>query len=220
MCGRFVLEHVSEDMLKTAFKPFVLNHGITPSYNIAPSQGVLTIRRDNGQFVGDYFRWGLVPFWAEDVSIGNRMINARIETVIEKPAFRQAFSKRRCIIPASGFYEWADMGEGKFPYYIYSEKDPLLFFGGIWEEWSGDNGPLHSCSIITRPSEGPVKELHHRMPLVLDKEAVQPWCAAEVSADDALELAREHSVVSLAFHRVGRQVNSPAFNSPHALDKA
>jgi putative SOS response-associated peptidase YedK len=158
MCGRYTLTLEGSMMANWfEFEPGQLD--LAPRYNIAPSQDVLVVTNQEGRNHGQFMRWGLVPFWTRDVSIGHRMINARAETLAEKPAFKHAFQKRRCLIPADSFSEWQGTGRNKRPMRIMLESEEPFAFAGIWETWKDrtypDSDPLLSCSIITTAPTDP-----------------------------------------------------------------
>jgi len=155
---------------------------IPARYNIAPTQQIAAVR-DNESGVRELvmLRWGLVPFWAKDPSIGNRMINARAETVAEKPSYRNAYKHRRCLVLASGFYEWRKEASGKTPYFITTEDESPFAFAGLWEDWtdkeSGES--LQTTTIITADANDFMESLHHRMPIILQTESADRWLSGD-----------------------------------------
>jgi len=163
-------------------------------------------------------RWGLVPHWAKDIRIGYSTINARLETARTKPAFRAAWKHRRCLIPSSGYYEWkAHDANTKQPYFIHSLEAPVLFFGGLWEQWqSPEGGELLTYSILTRDADGPLREVHDRMPLMLSPAVLNDWLNGD--ADHAMAVACSAPLPELSFHAVGKAVGSPRNNAPHLID--
>jgi putative SOS response-associated peptidase YedK len=180
VCGRFVqansptllAEHFDVDELALAEEP-------EPSWNVAPRAEVLTIvEKDDHRRMGR-MRWGLVPSWASDPGVGDRMINARAESVMEKPAFRAAFERRRCIIPADGFYEWQHTGAASQPMYIHARSGAPLAFAGIWEVWRDPGTPdaplLRTCAVITTAANALVAPIHDRMPAMLDPSEWGAW---------------------------------------------
>lgn len=183
---------------------------LEPRYNIAPTQSVAAIRADEaGQRSLAMLRWGLVPHWAKDISIGNRLINARAETVAEKPAFRQAFSRRRCLVLASGFYEWGETPAGKVPYFMAPRNGECLAFAGLWERWRGGDDILESCTIITTTANATLTKVHQRMPAILAADAQVRWLAGETSATERLSLLRPAPEDELEVRQVQRTVNNP-----------
>ena len=205
MCGRFAFYSPSE-----AAAALFDASGAVPveaRYNIAPTEYVAAIRNaedDSREFA--MLRWGLVPFWAKDPSIGNRMINARAETVAEKPAFRAAYRHRRCIVLADGFYEWHREGSVKTPYYISAADGQPFAFAALWENWtSKESGEtIESTTLITTEADAFMARLHHRMPVVLSPETADRWLAG---GDGAIEFALEHTPELRAWP-VDRRVNN------------
>jgi putative SOS response-associated peptidase YedK len=158
--------------------------GLPPRYNIAPTQHVFACRHDvSGNIEATALRWGLIPFWAKEASIGQRMINARAETVAEKPAYRAAFRHRRCVVLADGFYEWRKTGSAKTPYYISLDSGDAFAFGGLWESWTDKvTGEIvESTTLITRPANDFMQPLHHRMPMILTPDTTTEWLEGDVS---------------------------------------
>lgn len=178
MCGRYTM-HTDVDKLIEQLKLNFVEIELTPRYNIAPTQDVpVIVETEKGRSV-KAFRWGLVPHWATDVSIGNKMINARAETLAEKPSFRSLIKSHRCLIPADGFYEW-QKGEGKTktPYFIHRKDEEPFAFAGLWAEWqekSTDTPPIQTCTIITTSANELMEPLHHRMPVILPPDAREEW---------------------------------------------
>lgn len=169
MCGRFNLT-VEARELAEAFRLQELPR-LEPRYNIAPTQPVPVVRERAGGRELVELRWGLVPPWADDVKIGNRLINARVESAPSRPAFRDAFLHRRCVVPATGFYEWTGTGKAKQPWLVRRRDGRPFAMAGLWERWRG----MESFTILTTDSAGPVVPLHERMPVVLPAEAIDPW---------------------------------------------
>lgn len=175
MCGRFTLGSSPEEVRK--FFQLSVTPTLAPRYNIAPSQPVAAVRRGGaGGRELTLFNWGLVPSWAREPSMGSRMINARAETVAEKPSFRAAFRQRRCLIPSDGYYEWVAAAGGKQPYYIRPRDGGLLAMAGLWEHWEGSDGStVESCTIITKESNPLLRPIHHRMPVILAPDDFDLW---------------------------------------------
>lgn len=193
---------------------------VTARYNVAPSQEIVAVRASSdGARQAALLRWGLVPHWAKEPTIGNRMINARGETVAEKPAYRQAFRHRRCIIPASGFYEWGPSPAGKWPYFLSATEAPLLSLAGLWERWQGAGGQtLESCTIITLPASPAVARLHNRMPVCLPASAYSAWLDPATPADACLELLAADAGPTLAIRPVSKAVNNPRNDGPGLVE--
>lgn len=163
---------------------------------------------------------GLIPSWAKDDKIGNKMINARAETVAEKPAFRSAFKSRRCIVPASGFYEWKKVERGKQPFYFYLKDKPVFGFAGLWEEWRDtESGEiLETCTIITTEANEVLLPVHDRMPVILKAEDYELWLETKVKDQDKLEnLLKPYPSEEMSSHQVGRQVNNPGIDSEELI---
>lgn len=187
MCARYSL-FASPEEIQSLFELETVPQ-IEPKFNIAPNSQVLLVRGEEAGRSACFARWGLVPSWAKDESIGIRMINARSETLLEKPAFRSAAKRRRCLIPASGFYEWTEVEGMKQPFLITSATGDLLAFAGLWEEWNSPNGELTTCTIITCEANGKIRNLHDRMPVILSPEDFETWLDVDAhSAQEAAEL--------------------------------
>ncbi len=197
-----------------------------PRYNIAPSQPVAAVRRASEDTEREmiFMRWGLIPSWAKDSAIGNRMINARSESVFEKPAFRKAIRRQRCLIPADGFYEWRKIttaGKSKTvsqPYYIYLSNGLPFAFAGLWDIWKGEEEPVLSCTILTIAANTLIQALHERMPVILPPEAYDLWLDPAVTADEAIQpLLRAYPPEEMALRPVSSRVNSPANDGPENI---
>ena len=176
MCGRFLLA-VDPAEIQEAFPGFDFQSDIKPRFNIAPSQSVLVLPNDSSM-KPDFFNWGLIPSWAKDLSIGNRMINARAETLAEKPSFRGPYKYHRCLIPANGFYEWKKRSNSKAkqPYYIHLKNNGIFAFAGLWDEKQTEDGSLlKTCTIITTIPNSLLASIHNRMPVILPEEGYAEW---------------------------------------------
>ncbi len=219
MCGRYV-QSLSADELMEQFDLVEPPSGAAARYNIAPSQPGLVVRRSESGRRAEPMRWGLVPFWADDPSIGSRLINARSETVVSKPAFRAAMRHRRCLVPATGFYEWKPAGGAKQPYYIHRGDGRPLAFAGLYEHWTGPDGErVDSYVILTTAANDAVRPLHDRMPVVLAAEALEPWLdATRTDAEQAAALLGPCAPHLLAMHPVSRRVNRPAVDEPSLIE--
>ncbi len=210
MCGRFSLHAEFERLVDYLGRE--LPDVYARRYNIAPTTPVLALTGSDLTF----FSWGLVPGWAKDVNIGNKMFNARSETVAEKPSFRNAFKRRRCLIPASGFYEWRAEAGGKQPYFCHLDQ-PIFCFAGIWEHWSDAMGnELQSCAILTQESRGAMHDLHHRMPVVIDESMREMWLDHRDEDTSRALSCIESATDRFRYYPVSRQVNS-ARNDSAAL---
>jgi putative SOS response-associated peptidase YedK len=196
---------------------------IAPRYNIAPTQFVPVVRCDADRVRRlAMLHWGLIPFWAKEKSIGARMINARAETVAEKPAFRAAYRKRRCLVLADGYYEWQSSPSGKQPYYLRSADGEPFAMAGLWESWLEREGGdlLESCTIITTQAYGVAASIHDRMPLILPRAAYDTWLAPTSQPDEIAQLTAAEVVAELAVTAVSRRVNSSRNEGPELLDAA
>ena len=209
MCGRFAFFSPREAVV-AAFGPFS-GAGYSPRYNITPGQMIAVLRADDqaGRELV-LLRWGLVPFWAKDPAIGNRMINARAETLAEKPSFRQAFRRRRCLVLADGFYEWQQAADGKVPWYISRPDGLPMAFAGLWEEWRpAGSEPLATCTIVTAAADAFMQPLHHRMPVIMDRSTGGNWLAADAGPDELQALLGHGTPAKLQAWQVSRAVNNP-----------
>ena len=210
MCGRFV-GYRDLEALQAHFPIDRVEAELSPSYNVAPAQLVPVIVRQGNENVLRTFRWGLVPFWAKDPSIGSRMINARSETVDAKPSFRSAFRSRRCLIPADGFYEWKGAAGQKQPVYITLPGGGPFGFAGLWEVWD-DRGksenPLYTFTILTTEASPSIRDVHHRMPVILKPEAFVQWIDASTSTDTLHYILQAQIQKEFIPRPVSRAVNS------------
>ncbi len=220
MCGRFSLSAPPEALAE--FFRLVNVPPLPPRYNIAPTTPVAVVRAAAGGGGRELamLRWGLVPSWAKDLAIGNRLINARAETVAQKPSFRAAIRARRCLVAASGYYEWRSEGEGKQPYHIRRADGAPLAFAGLWETWqNAEHGTVESCTIITTEAAGAPAEIHHRMPVMLDPADFDGWLDPEQTrAEKAMPLLRSSPVEGLEVYPVSRQVNRAGFDGPACIE--
>ena len=229
MCGRFGLFHTWEEM-HAAFGLITQPLNLMPRYNIAPTQAVVAIIRaahgpDTGGREATGFQWGLIPPWAKDPAMGARLTNARLETITEKPSFRNAFKRRRCLIPASGFYEWTSTGTGpKQPVWIARPDAGLITFAGLWEVWHGpDGGELQTCTIVTTAANETLKPFHHRMPVVLARESFDAWLGdgqeSRADQDRAASLMQPAPEDTLMVRPVGPAVSNIRNDGPELLDE-
>jgi putative SOS response-associated peptidase YedK len=184
---------------------------LKPRYNIAPSQQVAAILVDGTRHL-EPLRWGLVPSWAKDEAIGNKMINARAETLAEKPSFKGLLNKHRCLILADGFYEWMETGRGKQPYFIHMKNGEPFTFAGLWSHWLGPKGQeIRTCAIITCPPNKLMERIHNRMPVILSDEAREVWIDPLNTDGSALTpLLRPYPEREMEAYAVSKTVNSPA----------
>ncbi len=222
MCGRFAFYSPHESVVKLF--PVEEAPEMVPRYNVAPTQFVVTVRElpDAAPAVA-MLRWGLIPFWAKDKAIGNRLINARGETAHEKPAFRAAFKKRRCLILADGFFEWVKGEDGKTPHFIYMKSREPFAMAGLWERWSDgvSDKPLETCTILTTDPNDMMGELHNRMPVILHRDDFADWLSPGNDDVEALRaLLVPFTAEPMAHHAVSRNVNNPRNDEASLIDVA
>jgi len=219
MCGRFTLT-VDAHQIREAFPWISVPENVQPRYNIAPSQPIAVVPNDRNNEL-DYFVWGLVPSWAKDPNIGNRMINARGETVEEKPSFRAAFRRRRCLILADGFYEWKkeEGQKAKTPFYIRMKNNKPFAFAGLWENWHAPDGShILSCTIITTQPNELLQEIHNRMPIILPEREYKNWLQPDEALVTELKpLLIPYPSEEMTAYPVSRLVNNPANESPSCI---
>ncbi|MBI1258980.1 MAG: hypothetical protein GC204_16030 [Chloroflexi bacterium] len=219
MCGRFVLV-ADPNVIQQSFNldpSGVIN--FAPRYNIAPTQYVPVITNEQPKQLS-LLKWGLVPSWAKEEAIGNKMINARADGIAEKPSFRNAFKRRRCIVPASGFYEW-QKGEGKTktPMYIHLKNQEVFALAGLWEVWNSPHGDeVHSFTIITTDANEFMAPIHNRMPVILHPSDYDLWLEPkEVKADTLLPLLKPFEADKMTAYEVSRAVNTPSIDEPDLI---
>ena len=219
MCGRFTLS-TELDQIEERFSFRMAKRMLTPHYNIAPSQQVLSVMNDGKENRAEFLRWGLIPSWAKDEAIGNRMINARAETLAEKPSFKRALQKRRCLVIADGFYEWKAEGKKKTPMFISLKSRQPFGFAGLWETWKAPNGEaIHSCTIITTTPNKLMESIHNRMPVILPRAAEALWLDREVDdPQKLLPLLVSYPEKEMTADAVSQLVNSPRNDSPACIE--
>lgn len=217
MCGRLAQKlpskRVAEKFRVGEVPPLV------ERFNVAPAQAVLAVGEGEGAREATFLKWGLVPGWAKDPAVGNKLINARSETVAEKPSFREAFRRRRCLVPADGFFEWSRRGAAKRPFYFYVRGGEPFALAGLWERWEGDAGPLETCALLTTQANGLLAPYHDRMPVILRPEDYDRWLDAGAGLADGLRgLLHPYPEEEMAAHKVSALVNSPAHDDPRCVE--
>ncbi len=223
MCGRFTLTATVDQLIdRFDIEFFLQEEDYLPSYNVAPSQSVLAVINDGNRNKMGFLRWGLIPPWAKDMSVGYKMINARAETLIDKPSFRNAYKKKRCLIVADSFYEWKRIdSKTKIPMRIKLKSNELFSMAGLWENWKSPDGKsIYSCSVITTSPNELVQDIHDRMPVILRPEDEKYWL--DPSITDTIKLnpllkPLDHALMEA--YEVSPLVNSPKNNSIELIQK-
>lgn len=222
MCGRYnlisdaraLIDHfeIEQSLIEPA--------GWQPCFNIAPGQSIPIVRNTGKGRELLLARWGLVPKWSRESTVKYSTINARAETVAEKPAYRQAYRRQRCLIPATGFYEWARNGEQKTPYHICKPDGSLFALAGIWDHWQGDGEAFDSCSIIVTGANRQMHRIHDRMPVILDETYYKVWMNPAAAHDAQLKALLVPYTGELRLYPVSRAVNSPKNNDARCIEEA
>jgi putative SOS response-associated peptidase YedK len=219
MCGRFVLT-ANLDAIQQSFNLTTMTAGMVARYNIAPTQPVAVITNEKPQEL-TFHKWGLIPSWSKDTAGAAKLINARSETAAEKPSFRAAFRRRRCIIPSDGFYEWQQQGSDRVPLFIHFEGRELFGMAGLWEVWqSTDGGEVRSCTILTTEANDFMKPIHNRMPVILHREDYPLWLSPSEEPIPVLQaLMKPYSGENLTAYPVSKAVNRPGNDSPELVER-
>lgn len=218
MCGRYALTDLKALLKEDRFQLETLPPGLSPRYNIAPSQSVPAILSQAPRQL-QLVRWGLIPSWAKDPTIGYRMINARAETLADKPAFHRPLQRQRCLIPADGFYEWQRLGTRKVPHWITLTSGEVFAFAGLWDSWTDPktNTAIASCTIITTTPNRLLASIHDRMPVILPRESEATWLSDGLSPEQARALLKPYSATQMKASPVSTLVNSPSNDTPEIL---
>jgi putative SOS response-associated peptidase YedK len=216
MCGRFAQKSPRAKITKK-FKVEEVPP-LAERYNVAPAQAVLGIRESSGVREAAFFKWGLVPSWAKDPTIGNKLINARAETITEKPSFRGAFARRRVLVPADGFFEWSRRGDRKRPFYFHMRDGEPFAMAGLWERWEGDSGPLETCAVLTTEANELLASYHDRMPVILRPEDYEAWLSSASGRDELISLLRPYTREEMNVYAVSALVNSPSNDTPRCVE--
>ena len=219
MCGRFTLSQPIS-AIASAFNLTPISP-LEPRYNIAPTQlvpAILTLP-EQGEKQLQMLRWGLIPSWAKDLNIGAKLINARAETVGEKPSFKAAFKRRRCLIIADGFYEWQRQEGKKQPYYFRLQNGQTFAFAGLWEHWRSPDGQIiNSCTILTTEANDLLRPIHNRMPVILDNENYNTWLDTEIQQTEISRLLHPYRADLMTSYAVSTKVNNPQNNTPECIN--
>ena len=223
MCGRFSLTDI--DSIFSRFGVIIskdINKKITPHYNIAPTQKIPVIYKDKNQENRiEFMKWGLVPFWAKDPKIGHKMINARAETLAQKPSFKHLLKSKRCLVPSSGFYEWKRIDKRKVPYYIGIKNSKIFSFAGLYDNWKDSVGnELKTFTIITTNSNNTLKPIHNRMPVILEREFEEDWLDVKTHDFDSLkQMLKPYPDDKMIAYAVSYEVNNPSNDNPELIRK-
>jgi putative SOS response-associated peptidase YedK len=235
MCGRYAASRSPDDLV-VEFEAVAAEgqQPLRPDFNVAPTKDVYVVRQkkerdaEGAPTGGSHrelrvVRWGLVPSWAKDASVGNRLLNARVESLTDKPAFRTAARSRRCLVPADGWFEWAKRldSPGKQPYFVTPQDGSVLAFAGLWEVWGRGEDRLYTCTVVTAPAVGVLAEIHPRMPLVLPRDRWAAWLdLRREDVEDLVEPTPPGLVETLELRPVSTAVNNVANNGPELLARA
>ncbi len=218
MCGRYTLIKPAKT-IEERFGVQLEKDSYQQTYNAAPTQMLPVISNENHQ-IASYFKWGLIPFWAKDASIGNKMINARAETLAEKPAFKKSLQSKRCLVIADGFYEWKKNGKAKQPFRITLKDEDLFAFAGLWDVWKNEEGnKIHTFSIITTSPNELMENIHDRMPVILPRKYEKDWLSDRLKVEEALDLLQPYDASAMQAYPVSTMVNSPSNNSRELIEQ-
>jgi putative SOS response-associated peptidase YedK len=218
VCGRFALFATPAQLAEYFDLTEPLTLPLAPHYNVTPGQAVAVVRERDGVRRLDQLKWGLVPFWAKEASIGQRLINARLDGLTTKPAFREAFTRRRCLVAASGFYEWGELEQGRRrPHFIRASGAPLLALAGLWERWRGADGQrLETCVLVTTDANSALAAIHDRMPVLVAREDHARWLDPRTTLAEAAAIAERGP--SLDVWPVALAVNDPRNDDATLVD--
>jgi len=226
VCGRFTLTRKKKDILEEYQKRFnreiidISNKIYAENYNVSPSQEVAVIYCEGKQLCFDYHKWGLIPHWSKDKKIGNKLINARVETIAEKPSFRDSFYNNRCLIIADGYYEWQKRGKGKIPFYFLLENHKIFAFAGIRALWQNGDELINSCAIITADALENIAHIHNRMPIILNSQSELDWINPEFGdKNQLLNILENNSNNRLSYYQVSTKVNNPSNNTSDLIKR-
>lgn len=216
MCGRYNLIATKAEIMAHFALPCLPDY--QPDYNIAPGQEILAvISLDDGSHKAVNLHWGLIPSWAKDKKIASRTFNARAETVTEKASFRRAYQQRRCLVPATGFFEWHQTETGKHPYHIHRADHGLFAFAGLWEHWQHEQASVYSCTLMTTTAQGKMARIHERMPVIINPEYYQCWLDHRDESADVAHCLATALDSDMQLTAVSALINNPRHNSPDCL---
>jgi putative SOS response-associated peptidase YedK len=214
MCGRFTLR--DPQRIKLNHIDYFAGEDWVPRYNIAPSQDVLTIVQRDSQHEATLLQWGLIPYWSKEAK---GFINARVETIEQKSTFKDSFQRRRCLIPADGFYEWERNGKISQPYYFQMKDEAPFAFAGIWDRWHSNGSTITSCAIITTTANELLAQIHHRMPVILRPESYDLWLHEEARSADLKEILSPYPASEMVSYTVSRDVNDTKIDDEHLVQR-
>ncbi len=216
MCGRFNLTASGEEITEHFGLKKIPRHELL--FNIPPGQKILNVvQLEDSSRKGVYLHWGLIPSWSKDRKISSHLINARSETLSEKPSFRAAFKKRRCLIPATGFYEWQKTESGKHPYHIHRPDYSLFALAGLWEHWENQGETVYSCTIVTTAANELMQPIHDRMPVVVERENYSIWLDKQAEMEQLRQMLECKAYNDFQTTRISTRVNNPAHNDADCL---
>lgn len=216
MCGRYTLTKPKKS-IESHFRAQLPKGEHRQRYNIAPTQSLPVIVSHHDERKIEAMRWGLVPSWTKDLKTQSPLINARAETIQEKPSFKNSFKTKRCLVPADGFYEWVKKDHSKVPYWIHLAGEGLFAFAGIWTEWGKGDARLRSFAILTTEANSVLQCLHHRMPVILALDTYDPWLDASATQEELTAFLKPYPSGLMAYHEVSLKVNSPRNDGPECL---
>jgi len=221
MCGRYNIITDAQALYDAYQVEADIVEGRLARYNVAPATDQLVIVAEGGRCAARWHRWGLIPHWAKDAAVGYKTINARGETVAAKPAFRAALRQRRCLVPASGFYEWQVQGAGKQPYLIRPRNGALISFAGLWESWAGPEGEVRSFAIITTAPNALMARIHDRMPAIIPREQHARWLDPALQDPAGIQpMIASYPATELEAVPIGRQINNARNQGPELIEPA
>lgn len=216
MCGRFNLIATDRQIMEHFNLPSLPTRN--PDYNIPPGQKILTVAQlEDGSNKAVDLLWGLIPSWSKERPASNRLINARAETLSEKPSFKHAFRYRRCLIPATGFFEWQSTATGKRPYHIHKPDNSLFAFAGLWEHWRHEQETIYSCTIITTLADNQMTAIHNRMPVIVAPKDYDRWLAINNTIIEMSDFLNNEVYDTMQLTPIGTRVNNPLHNDENCL---